>query len=66
MRTAEGNLYLHVAIDWYSNLPFVQLVVETVTTSASVFLVALIEAVACKTHKVLANCGARFTSHPLR
>src|SRR5690606_14730830 len=45
VQTAEGKLYLYVAIDRTSKFAFVQLVRKTRRTSASAFLVALIEAV---------------------
>src|SRR5665647_1653361 len=44
VRTAEGKLYLYVAIDRTSKFAFVQLVTKTGRTSASAFLVALIAA----------------------
>ena len=45
VRTAEGKLYLYVAIDRTSKFAFVRVVRKTGRTSASAFLVALIEAV---------------------
>jgi transposase-like protein len=42
VRTAEGKLYLYVAIDRTSKFAFVQLVTKTGRTSALAFLVALI------------------------
>jgi hypothetical protein len=42
VQTAEGKLYLYVAIDRTSKFAFVQLVSKTGRTSASAFLVALI------------------------
>ena len=42
VRTAEGKLYLYVAIDRTSKCAFVQLVKKTGRTSASAFLTALI------------------------
>jgi transposase-like protein len=42
MQTAEGKLYLYVAIDRTSKFAFVQLVKKTSRTSASAFLEALI------------------------
>jgi hypothetical protein len=44
VQTAEGKLYLYVAIDRTSKFAFVQLVKKTGRTSASAFLVALIAA----------------------
>lgn len=43
VQTAEGKLYLYVAIDRTSKFAFVQLVRKSGSTSASAFLVALIE-----------------------
>ena len=57
VRTAEGKLYLYVAIDRTSKFAFVQLVTKTGRTSASAFLVALIEAVPYKIHTVLTDNG---------
>jgi transposase-like protein len=59
VRTAEGKLYLYVAIDRTSKFAFVQLVTRK-GTSASAFLVALIAAVPYKIHTVLTDnflCG---------
>src|ERR1700726_4518111 len=53
VRTAEGKLYLYVAIDRTSKFAFVQLVKTTGRTSASAFLEALIAAVHYKIHTVL-------------
>jgi hypothetical protein len=48
VRTAEGKLYLYVAIDRTSKFTFVQLVKKTGRTSASAFPMALIKAVPYK------------------
>lgn len=48
VQTAEGKLYLYVAIDRTSKFAFVQVVRKTGRTSASAFLSALIEAVPYK------------------
>jgi transposase InsO family protein len=64
VRTAEGKLYLYVAIDRTSKFAFVQLVRKTGRTSASTFLVALIEAVPYKIHTVLTDNGIQFTFPP--
>jgi transposase InsO family protein len=61
VRTAEGKLYLYVAIDRTSKFAFVQLVKKTGRTSASAFLTALIKAVPYKIHTVLADNGVQFT-----
>jgi transposase InsO family protein len=64
VQTAEGKLYLYVAIDRTSKFAFVQLVEKTGRTSASAFLVALIEAVPYKIHTVLTDNGIQFTFPP--
>jgi transposase-like protein len=64
VHTAEGKLYLYVAIDRTSKFAFVQLVKKTGRTSASAFLVALIEAVPYKIHTVLTDNGIQFTFPP--
>lgn len=53
VRTGEGKLYLYVAIDRTSKFAFVQVVRKTGRTSASAFLVALIEAVPYSNHTML-------------
>ena len=55
VQTAEGKLYLYVAIDRTSKFAFVQVVRKTGRTSASAFLVALIEAVPYRIHTVLTD-----------
>ena len=62
--TAEGKLYLYVAIDRTSKFAFVQLVKKTGRTSASAFLMALIKAVPYKIHIVLTDNGIQFTFPP--
>jgi len=52
-QTAEGKLYLYVAIDQTSKFAFVQTVRKTGRSSASAFLEALIETVPYKIHTVL-------------
>ena len=64
VRTAEGKLYLYVAIDRTSKFAFVQLVAKTGRTSASAFLVALLAAVPYKIHTVLTDNGIQFTFPP--
>src|SRR5450631_3076437 len=64
VRTAEGKLYLYVAIDRTSKFAFVQLVKKTSRTSASAFLMALIAAVPYKIHTVLTDNGIQFTFPP--
>ena len=64
VQTAEGKLYLYVAIDRTSKFALVQLVQKTGRTSASAFLVALIAAVPYKIHTVLTDNGVQFTYPP--
>jgi transposase InsO family protein len=64
VRTAEGKLYLYVAIDRTSKFVVVQLVKRTGRTSASAFLEALIKAVPYKIHTVLTDNGIQFTFPP--
>jgi transposase InsO family protein len=61
VQTAEGKLYLYVAIDRTSKFAFVQVARKTGRTSASAFLVALIAAVPYKIHTVLTDNGIQFT-----
>jgi transposase-like protein len=63
LQTAEGKLYLYVAIDRTSKFAFVQLVRKTGKTSASAFLEALIAAVPYKIHTVLTDNGIQSLSH---
>src|SRR6516162_10933486 len=55
LQTAEGKLYLYVAIDRTSKFAFVQLARKTGRTSAAAFLEALIAAVPYKIHTVLTD-----------
>jgi transposase InsO family protein len=64
VRTAEGKLYLYVAIDRTSKFAFVQLVTKTGRTSAAAFLDALVAAVPYKIHTVLTDNGIQFTFPP--
>ena len=64
VRTAEGKLYLYVAIDRTSKFAFVMLVKKTGRKSASAFLEALIKAVPYKIHTVLTDNGIQFTFPP--
>ena len=64
VQTAEGKLYLYVAIDRTSKFAFVQVVMKTGRTSASAFLMALIEAVPYRIHTVLTDNGIQFTFPP--
>nr|WP_152338403.1 IS481 family transposase [Pseudorhizobium flavum]CAD6598865.1 IS481 family transposase [Pseudorhizobium flavum]CAD6599078.1 IS481 family transposase [Pseudorhizobium flavum] len=64
VQTAEGKLYLFVAIDRTSKFAFVQLVEKATRVTASAFLVALIEAVPYKIHTVLTDNGIQFRFPP--
>ena len=64
VQTAEGKLYLYVAVDRTSKFAFVQAVRKTGRSSASAFLEALIEAVPYKIHTVLTDNGIQFTFPP--
>jgi transposase InsO family protein len=64
VQTAEGKLYLFVAIDRTSKFAFVQLVVKASRVTASAFLVALIAAVPYKIHTVLTDNGIQFRFPP--
>ena len=64
VQTAEGKLYLYVAIDRTSKFAFVQLVTEANRVTASAFLSALVAAVPYKIHTVLTDNGIQFTLPP--
>jgi transposase InsO family protein len=64
VQTAEGKLYLFVAIDRTSKFAFVELVEKANRVTASTFLVALIEAVPYKIHTVLTDNGIQFRFPP--
>ncbi len=64
VQTAEGKLYLYVAIDRTSKFAFVQVVRKTGRSSASAFLMALINAVPYRIHTVLTDNGIQFTFPP--
>lgn len=64
VRTAEGKLYLFVAIDRTSKFAFVQLVEKANRVTASAFLVALIETVPYRIHTVLTDNGIQFRYAP--
>jgi transposase InsO family protein len=64
VRTAEGKLYLYVAIDRTSKLAFVQVVERANTMTASAFLDALVEAVPYKIQIVLTDNGVQFADMP--
>lgn len=64
VQTAEGKLYLYVVIDRTSKFAFVQVVRKTGRTSASAFLMALIQAMPYRIHTVLTDNGIQFTFPP--
>jgi hypothetical protein len=64
VQTAEGKLYIYVAIDRTSKFAFVQLVKKTGRTSTSAFLEALIAAVPYRIRMVLTDNGIQFTFPP--
>jgi transposase InsO family protein len=64
VRTAEGKLFLFVAIDRTSKFAFVQLAESANRRTASAFLEALIAAVPYAIHTVLTDNGIQFTFPP--
>jgi transposase InsO family protein len=64
VQTAEGKLYLFVAIDRTSKFAFVRLVDKANRVTASAFLTALIKAVPYKIHTVLTDNGIQFRLPP--
>lgn len=64
VRTAEGKLYLFVAIDRTSKFAFVELVERADMRAAAAFLQALIAAVPYRIHTVLTDNGIQFTDLP--
>ena len=64
LQTAEGKLYLFVAVDRTSKFAFVQLVEQATRVTASAFLVALIAAVPYKIHTILTDNGIQFRFAP--
>lgn len=61
VRTAEGKLYMFVAIDRTSKFAFVELHEKATTRIAADFLLALIKVVPYKIHTVLTDNGTHFT-----
>jgi len=61
LRTAEGRLYLFVAIDRTSKFAYVELHERATTSVARKFLLNLIAAVPYKIHTVLTDNGLHFT-----
>src|ERR1700751_1384580 len=64
VRTAEGKLYLFVAIDRTSKFAFVALVERADMQAAVAFLEALIAAVPYRLHTVLTENGIQFAALP--
>jgi transposase InsO family protein len=64
VQTAEGKLYLYVAIDRTSKYAFVELVERATTRTASDFLEALVAAVPYEIHTVLTDNGIQFADIP--
>jgi hypothetical protein len=64
VRTAEGKLYLFVAIDRTSKFAVVELVEKADVRAATAFLEALIEAVPHRIHTVLTDNGIQFADLP--
>lgn len=63
VRTAEGKLYLYVAIDRTSKFTYAQLHQNQTKENAAEFLRHLIKAVPYKIHKILTDNGIQFTHH---
>jgi transposase InsO family protein len=61
VRTAEGKLYLFVAIDRTSKFAFVEVHEKAATRIAANFLIALVKSVPYKIHTVLTDNGTHFT-----
>jgi transposase InsO family protein len=64
LRTAEGKLYLFVAIDRTSKFAFVELHPKANRKTATGFLDALVEAVPYAIHTVLTDNGLQFADLP--
>jgi len=64
VRTAEGKLYLFVAIDRTSKFAFIQLVERADMRAAAGFLQSLIAAVPYRIHTVLTDNGIQFANLP--
>ena len=64
VQTAEGKLYLFVAIDRTSKFAFTQLVEQATRVTASAFLMALVAAVPYKIHTILTDNGIQFRFAP--
>jgi transposase InsO family protein len=64
VHTAQGKLFLFVAIDRTSKFAFAKLAEKANRVTASAFLAALIEVVPYKIHTVLTDNGIQFTFPP--
>jgi transposase InsO family protein len=64
VRTAEGKLYLFVAIDRTAKFAFVELVERADMRAAATFLEALVSAVPYQIHTVLTDNGIQFAYLP--
>jgi transposase InsO family protein len=64
VRTAEGRLYLFIAIDRTSKLAFARLVEKANTVTAVAFLNELVEAIPYKISVVLTDNGIQFADLP--
>jgi transposase InsO family protein len=64
VRTAQGKLYLFVAIDRTSKFTVVELVEKADMRAAAAFLEALVEAVPYRIHTVLTDNGIQFADRP--
>jgi hypothetical protein len=64
VRTAQGKLYLYVAIDRTSKLAFVRLEESATVETATAFLNTLLCAVPYKVHTVLTDNGVQFCDLP--
>ena len=64
VRTAEGKLYLFVAIDRTSKFAVVELVEKADMQAAAAFLEALVGAVPYRIHTVLTDNGIQFADLP--
>ena len=64
VRTAEGKLYLYVAIDRTSKFAFVRLVNKANTETATAFLDELVATVPYTIHTVLTDNGIQFADLP--
>ena len=63
VRTAEGKLYLYVAVDRTSKFAYAELHKNQTKMIAAEFLRNLIQAVPYKINKVLTDNGVQFTNH---